>query len=661
MLAQKITVKGDPEWLPDELRGRTKPVKVKFRFSQAERKIFRKRKPVPVSDWATRHRVVTRGELEGTRFKKETVPYAGQIMDASFFPGVEEIVLCAADQVAKSFIIETCIGYAIDRAPGPVLSVFPDKDTSTENIKDRYTPMIRKSARLHSYLTGVADDETESRINLAHMSIYASWASSAIRLANRSIRYLVLDEVDKYPPTAGKREGSPIAKAEKRVRTYRYGRKIWKASTPTVEEGPIWEEINTAQVAFEYRVTCPDCGELQLMSFEQVKWPEEVRDPERILNEDLAHYVCPHCGSYWTDTKRDAAVRWGKWVVMEKSLDGKREYEGAGMELFEYLKKYKPRKIGFHIPSWLSRFVKIKEVAAAFLKALKDKTALKDWNNSHRAYPWTDWGEERPVDRILALKDERTRGLVPGSGVVAALTAGVDTQGADESGGFWYEIGAWGWPNEDLDLEFWQIRAGYVNSWGALKEILFKDVYRDTAGKEYRVRLVLQDAMGRRTDEVYKFAKRTAGVIPTQGVDTRRMAAPHMWSDIEKYPGSKKPIPGGLKLCRFDATHYKDILASKLEISPGDPGAWNLNSETTEEWARHLCAEFVNEKGLWEVIGSRPNHGLDCSVLNILAAEILGVKYAKKAKGERLKTEGKAQRQGEDPEQTIIVRSKFMS
>jgi phage terminase large subunit GpA-like protein len=568
--------------------------------------------------------------LEGTRFKKETFPYAGPIMDASFFPGVEEIVLCAADQVAKSFIIETCIGYAIDRAPGPVLSVYPRESTSKEHIKDRYLPMIRQSSRLREYLTGFKDDEAESRINLAHMQIYASWATSPTELADRSIKYLVLDEVDKYPPTAGKREGTPIDKAEKRVRQYRYGRKIWKSSTPTIEEGPIWQEINTAQVAFEYRVTCPDCGTLQLMGFEQIKWPEDMRDPERVLNENLAHYVCPHCGSCWTDLKRDAAVRFGRWVVMEKSLDGKREYEDAGLELFDYLKKHKPRKIGFHIPSWISHVVKLSEVARAFLKGLKDKTALRDFNNSHRAYPWTDWGEVRPTDPILALRDERPRGLVPGGGVVSCLTAGVDTQGADESGGFWYEIGAWGWPNEDLDLEFWQIRAGYLNSWAALKQVLFSDVYKDREGNEYRVRLVLQDAMGHRTDEVYKFAKKTPGVIPTQGVDTRRMSAPYSWSNIDRYPGSNKPIPGGLKLLRFDATHQKDILASKLEINPDDPGAWHLNSETTEEWAQHLCAEFVNDKGLWEVIGSRPNHGLDCSVLNILATEILGVKFWKK-------------------------------
>jgi hypothetical protein len=66
-----------------------------------------------------------------------------------------------------------------------------------------------------------------------------------------------------------------------------------------------------------------------------------------------------------------------------------------------------------------------------------------------------------------------------------------------------------------------------------------------------------------------------------------------------------------------------------------------------------LCAEFVNEKGLWEVIGSRPNHGLDCSVLNILAAEILGVKYLRRHDKKIIDVEA--------PKEIVVAKSKFMS
>ena len=100
-----------------------------FRWSVNERRVYRKRRKIRVSEWAERHRIVTRGRFEGSRFSKKTVPYLAGVMDASFFGGVEEIVFCAADQTGKSFIVDTCVGYAIDRDPGAVLYVYPDEDT----------------------------------------------------------------------------------------------------------------------------------------------------------------------------------------------------------------------------------------------------------------------------------------------------------------------------------------------------------------------------------------------------------------------------------------------------------------------------------------------------------------------------------------------------
>ena len=95
-----------------------------------------------------------------------------------------------------------------------------------------------------------------------------------------------------------------------------------------------------------------------------------------------------------------------------------------------------------------------------------------------------------------------------------------------------------------------------------------------------------------------------------------------------------KPIPGGLKLLRADVNYYKDELAGKLEIAPEDPGSWHLHSETTETWARHLCAEVLNdEKGLWEPRANRANHGWDCSVYNLIAWDVLGVRYIKRKPG----------------------------
>ena len=150
--ARKIHVKKLPPWLPAEVAGRLRETDgYRFRFRKAERTVYRRRKRVPVSQWAERHRVITRGPFQGARYKNEITPHLAGIMDASFFPSVQTIIACAAFQVGKSTVGDTCVGYAVDRAPGPVLWVYPDEDTATENAQDRILPMLRQSPRMRSY------------------------------------------------------------------------------------------------------------------------------------------------------------------------------------------------------------------------------------------------------------------------------------------------------------------------------------------------------------------------------------------------------------------------------------------------------------------------------------------------------------------------------
>mgnify|MGYP006279099127 CR=1 FL=1 len=612
--ARKITLKDRPSWLPEETAGRLGAADgYRFRFRKAERTVYRRRRRIPVSEWAERHRVITRGPFEGARYRNDITPHLAGILDASFSPSVQAVIICAAPQTGKSTVGDTCVGYAVDRSPGPVMWVYPDEDTATENLQDRILPMFRKSPRLRSYLTGARDDETAKRIKLRHMELYLGWARSAAKLGNKSIKYLVLDEIDKYPEVSNKRESSPVNLAEARGIWYeQLGGKRWKFSTPTVETGEIWQALTVeAQVVFDYWPRCPACGKHHPFQFESIRWPEDVRDPKVVEEEGLAWAECPECGDQWDDDRRNLACLHGQWRAQDEEHT----------ELFRYLKQNRPRKIGFHMPSWISRMVPLVTVAASFLRGQLGKNALKDFKNKHAAEPWLDYTVERREDRILALRDDRPRGIVPSGGVVAALTAGVDTQ----EDGFYFRIDAWGW---GMLKEAWLIREGYVRSFEALETVLLEDRYPAEDGSEYRVLLALQDAMGHRTSEVYDFCRRhRRRIIPLQGVDTRRMTQPHAWSNIEYYPKTKKPIPGGLKLLRVDVNFYKDELAGKLEVNPEDPGAWHLHAETPEELARHMCAEVVDEKGLWVPRANRPNHYWDCTVYNLAAWEVLGVRY----------------------------------
>lgn len=663
MITEPIRVNVEKSWMPSGMAAGRRLVS--FRTTPAERRIYRKRKKIPVSLWASRHRVVTRGPLEGTRYRNSTAPYLSGIMDASFFPSVETVILCAALQVGKSFCMDTCVGYAVDLEPGPVLYVYPDEDTAIENSKDRILPMIQQSGRLREYLTGAADDEAAKRINLQHMQIYMAWARSAVKLANKSIRHLVLDEIDKYPETAGKRETDPILLAEGRTRTYRFNRKIWKASTPTVESGPIWKALTTeAQVVFDYWVRCPMCREYQIMDFEHIRWPEGERDPVKVKAEELAWYECKACAARWSDHDRDRAVRLGQWRAREKngtqintdehgikspspspSRQGRGETQqethtdggrrpavgghssSVGQKLMAYLKERRPRVIGFHLPSWISRFVSLSEPAASFLtyQQTGDLNDFKDFQNKHRAEPWRVQYKERKEDAIMSLCDGRPSGVVPSGGAVAALVAGVDTQDA----GFYYRIRAFGY---GLERESWGVRFGFVDSFEGLHRILFDDQYVDADGHKYAVDVALQDAMGHRTAEVYDFVRPRQGkLFAAQGVDRQSMTAMIAWSVIEHYPGTNKPIRGGVRLLRHNANRFKDDLNTKLHVKPNDPGAFHVEQDgSLQEYSRHMCAESLDDKGQWVCEAQRPNHYWDCEVLCLVAAELRGIKHWKK-------------------------------
>jgi phage terminase large subunit GpA-like protein len=205
--------------------------------------------------------------------------------------------------------------------------------------------------------------------------------------------------------------------------------------------------------------------------------------------------------------------------------------------------------------------------------------------------------------------------------VVACLLAAVDTQ----DDGFYFEIRAFGF---GMEFTSWCVREGFVTSLEGLAQILWQDEYRDADGNEYRVRLAIHDAMGHRTSEVYDFCRNNRGrIIPAKG--EQRLAQPHAWTNLEFYPGTKKQIPGGLKLLRHDTNYYKNELSRRLEVVNGDPGCWHYHAETTVDWARQMTVEGRDEQDLWQNPGNKPNHAWDCAELLLVAHDMLGVKHWK--------------------------------
>lgn len=151
-----------------------------------------------------------------------------------------------------------------------------------------------------------------------------------------------------------------------------------------------------------------------------------------VESRSLGWYECQHCEARWSDADRDMALRRGVW------LDG-----ATGLELMDCLREVKPMSIAFHVPARISTFISLSAIAAKGLQfeLTKAEDVDKDLCKNFRAEPWEERHAVRAEDSILALRDDRPSGPVPGGGQTAGLVATVDTQ----DNGFVYKIRAFGW------------------------------------------------------------------------------------------------------------------------------------------------------------------------------------------------------------------------
>lgn len=648
-MLQTIRISRSAPWLPAELHRRPGEIRRRIRFSETERKIYRKNKRIPVSRWAEQFRFVTMGVLPG-KWRNEVTPYLAGIMDASFYPSVQTVIGCKAPQVGFTEAVLNCIGYAIDRDPGPVLSTYPDELTGKENMQDRIEPMITRSPRLRAYMTGVADDSADLRINLQHMPIYIAWARSAARLGNKPIRYLILDEVDKYPDAAGKREADPISLGEARTTTYRHNRKIWKFSTPTVKTAPIWKALTTeAQVVFDYFAVCPNCGHEHLMRFDRIKWARKDQagadgkfhseDPERIEAEKLAWYECPHCEAQWNDFDRDLAVRLGRWRAREVRTDDEgRTITEAGRPLSEYLRARQPAKIGFHIPSWISPFVSLSSVAAAFLKSKSDLAKFKDFYNKHLAEPWELTVTSKREDQVLAARVlDLSPQTVPDAAILLSL--GIDQQ----EHGYWYVVRAWA-----ANTTSWLIHYGFVATDDEIDAIAFDGAYAfaddgERAGRSLRIFRLLRDTGGGKkyesmtmTEQAYFWILKNRGRGGVQVWGSKGASNPIDGNMLKLGPeivstARGKKLPGGLRILSIDTEKAKDQFHYRLSMAANPetrsmPGAAFLHSKVGMDYVAQILAEEkkIDDKGreAWVNPHQRPNHLLDCEILAAACVEM---------------------------------------
>ena len=547
---------------------------------------------ITVSEWAEKYRMLdSKSSAIPGPWSNDITPYLVGVMDEFNNYETQKIIFIKPTQIGGTEALQNMIGYIVMQDPAPTMIVYPTETLAKSVSENRLQPMLKITPELSKRF-----DENSQLLELQFDSMYLTLAgsNSPSGLASKPIRFVLMDEVDKYPGSSGK-EADPIKLAIERTKTF-YDKKIYITSTPTLKTGHIWKEKESADIEKHYFVPCPHCGEYIELKFSNIRFPGE-EGMSYVDRAEFATYVCQECGCVITDADKNNMIRQGEWRIVRHNT------------------KY-VRSVAFWINTLYSPFVRWADIVKEFLTTKDDPELFQNFVNSWLAEAWEDTKLKTSAELVLERQTELPEYIVPSWAKL--LTAGVDVQ---ESSLYW-SIRAWG----DY-LTSQNIAHGQALSFDDIDNVMNAQ-YMNENGEPMIVNLCLVDS-GDQTDIVYDFcATHSDYALPVKGSSHAQLSN-YKLSKVNR-PDSKAM---GITLVLVDGGAYKDMIAGRMQ-RPNGRGSWMVYKGCDMEYATQVTAEHKISvkrgnitKQVWQTkTNHADNHYLDTEVYNAAAADILGVR-----------------------------------
>jgi phage terminase large subunit GpA-like protein len=528
-------------------------------------------------------------------------------MDAANDKDVRVCVLMWASQTTKTTLLENVAGYHIHADPAPQLIVQPTVEMAEAWSKERFNSTVRDTPALRDL---VADQKSRDSGNTIHFKSYPGGnlaiigANSPAGLAGRPRRVVLLDEVDRFPSSAGT-EGDPVSLAARRTESF-HNAIIYLTSTPTVKGfSRIEAEFEQTDKRYWF-VPCPACGKWQTLKWSGVRW-NKAEDGSH--QPETAYYQCEHCAGHWTDDLRRQAIKAGEWRPTAP-FNGKRGYHLNGI--------YSPFK---HKRGYKSR---LHQMVVEFLEySHGGEEQLRTWVNTFLAETFEPPSEKVDATGLANRAEPYTPEALPEK--VLLVVAGADVQ------------------EDRIELEY--VGLGKFDETWAIEAVR---VYGDTHKPETWSRL--SHELNRRFRRVDGFELRCVAI----GIDTH--FRPTIVRDWLKKHGthclcygvfgigqrqqeivqSRHKKNWGLTMHSVSGDMAKDVIFSRLRVTEQGPRYCHFprGYGYTEEWFAQLTSEKVVKRfrrgfpvRTYEKLPHARNEALDMRVYALAAAEILRPQY----------------------------------
>lgn len=568
-------------------------------FVGAFAKSVRPRKRLTVSAWADAHRVLSsKGSSEPGRWRTARVPFLKEPMDClSLHSPVQKIAIMKSTQTGFTEAALNWIGYVIHHAPSSMLVVYPSLEVRDRVIMQRINPLLQETPPLEALIHAKSSRKATNAKDMKDFAggmMVLSGANSPSSLGSMPIRYVICDEVDRFPWQVGsgdKSEGDPISLIEARQSNFPR-RKTMMISSPTIKGHSHIDEAFEAGDKRRYYMPCPHCDAHIIFRWKGMHWTAI----EGVVKE--VWYVCEHCGSELQEFDKPQMLAEGKWVAGNPHA-GYRSYHINGI--------YSPIGLGF---SWF-------ELVEKWLAAHKDIIKLKVFVNTVLGEPWEDQAKELRPSTLMQRAETYALKTVPQDCLV--LTCGIDTQ--DDRLAF--QVVGWGRDGVGFVIDWLEIPGKPDRMLGDAekgKGVVFDYLtqpFRNVFGKDLFISATAIDTGGHHTHDVYNFVRSRClprlMAIKGSSIANKPVLAPRPTAQDVNKRGKK--IKGGVDLWIVGVDSAKHVLTNRLI---GDAGVQeeerklHFPAGLEEDYYKQMLAEvFDPEKNRWVKRRGRRNEGTD--------------------------------------------------
>lgn len=550
-----------------------------------------------IDEWADAHRVLpSKAAAEPGRWRTSRVPYLREIMRVlSAHHPAETISFMKSSQVGGTEVGNNWIGSTIDSQPAPMLCVAPTVEMAELWSKQRVAPMIQDTAVLRNKIAPARSRDSGNTTLLKDYPggvLRFAGANSAAGLASMPVKYLFLDEVDRFPQEV-EGEGDPITLAVRRTSTFAK-RKIFQVSTPTVKGASrITEEYEQSDQR-RYHVPCPDCSERQVLKWANLRFDKNERPIQQ------AQIACEHCGVLIDEHCKTAMLAGGEWRAdfPERTRVG-----------FHVNALYTPVGLG---DSWA-------ELAEWFLNVKNDPVKLKGFINTALGEAWDNRADQLSAKDLKKRVEGYALREIPQGCFI--LTAGVDVQ----INRLAVQIVGWGRREAAWVIDWIEIPGDPAQGevWAALDKLLDTPIINQFGVSMRPLRYGVDS--GFLTHEVYNYcrAKKYKGALATKGQSQtgKSILGRPTSQDVN---GRGKAIKKGVELYPIGADSAKSSLFARIDADESLPESERLvhfSKDLPDEYFEQITAEvFDPERNKWLKLSGRRNEALDTLVIAYAAA-----------------------------------------